>query len=86
LGIQLGFAEANHKITPIGKLRCGLGLGKLSKMLGFPYNVSATAEASNFKIGMLLGFAKARHKNPIPKKKWTWPCAIGASQNFSVFI
>ena len=31
-------------------------------MLGFPYNISATAEASNFKIGTLLGFAKAHHK------------------------
>jgi len=26
------------------------------------YNTSATAEANNFKIGMLLGFAKAHHK------------------------
>jgi len=54
-GIQLGFARAYHKITPIGKSRCGLGLGELPKILGFPYNISATAEASNFEIGMLLG-------------------------------
>jgi len=38
------------------------GQGELPKILEFPYNISATAEASNFKIGMLLGFAKAHHK------------------------
>ena len=30
--------------------------------MAFSYNISATAEASNFKIGMLLGFAEAHHK------------------------
>jgi len=30
--------------------------------LGFPYNISATAGASDFKFGMQLGFAKAHHK------------------------
>jgi len=39
----------------------GLGLGELLKNLGFPY-ISATAITSNFKISMLLGFAKAHHK------------------------
>jgi len=28
----------------------------------FPYNISATAGASDFKFGALLGFAKAHHK------------------------
>ena len=31
-------------------------------MLGFPFNISATAEASDFKFGTLLGFAKGHHK------------------------
>jgi len=53
-GIQLGFAKAHHKITPIEKSGCGLGLADLPKILGFPYNISATAAASNFKIGTLL--------------------------------
>jgi len=35
-GTQLGFAKANHKITPIGKNGHGLGLGKLPYILGFP--------------------------------------------------
>ena len=29
---------------------------------GFPFNISATAEASDFKFGIQLGFAKAHHK------------------------
>jgi len=29
-------------------------------MLGFLFNISATAEASDFKFGMQLGFAKTR--------------------------
>jgi len=34
-GTELGFAKAHHKITPIGKSRHGLGLGKLSYIYGF---------------------------------------------------
>ena len=29
---------------------------------GFPFNISATAEASDFKFSTQLGFAKAHHK------------------------
>ena len=32
------------------------------KNLGFSYNIFAMAEASDFKIGMRLGFAKAHHE------------------------
>ena len=35
---------------------------------GVPNNIPATAEASNFKIGMLLGFAKAHRKIPRRRK------------------
>ena len=62
-GTQLGFVKAHHRIIPIGKSGCGLGLGELPNILGFPFNISATAEASNFKFGMQLGFAKAHHKS-----------------------
>jgi len=31
--------------------------------LGFPFIISATAEASDFKSGVLLAFAKSHHKN-----------------------
>jgi len=44
------------------KSGCGPGLGKLPKISGFPFNISATAEASDFKFGTYLGFAKAHHK------------------------
>jgi len=30
--------------------------------LGFPFNISATAEATDFKFGMQLEFTKAHHK------------------------
>ena len=35
-GTQLEFAKAHHKITPKGKRRRGLGLGKLPYIWGFP--------------------------------------------------
>ena len=60
-GTQLGFAKAHHKITPMEKSGCGLGLGELRIFWEFSYNISATAEASNFKVGMHLEFAKAHH-------------------------
>jgi len=40
----------------------GLGLGELSNILGSPYNISATAGASDFKFGTQLKFAKAHDK------------------------
>jgi len=42
---------------------CGPGLGELPEIWGFSFNISATAEASDFKFGTQLGFAKAHHKN-----------------------
>jgi len=40
----------------------GPGLGELPKIWSFPFNISATAEASDFKFGTQLGFAKAHYK------------------------
>jgi len=40
----------------------GPGLGELSKILEFPFNIFATAEASAFKFGMHLKISKAHHK------------------------
>jgi len=42
---------------------------------GVPFNICTTAEASNFKFGLQLGFAKAHHKNHNQRKKRAWPCA-----------
>jgi len=61
-GMQLRFAKAHHAITPRGKSGHGLGLGELPKILGFPYNIFATARASDFKFGMQLGFGEAHDK------------------------
>ena len=60
--MQLGFAKAHHKITPREKRGADFGLGELPKILGSPFNISATAKAKKFKFGMQLGFAKAHHK------------------------
>jgi len=38
------------------------GLGELPKVYRLPFNISSTAEATNFKFGTQLGFAKAHHK------------------------
>jgi len=40
----------------------GHKLGELPKILKFPFNIFATAEASDFKFGMQFGFSKAHHK------------------------
>jgi len=34
----------------------------------FPFNISATTEGSDFKIGSLVGFTKVHHKIP-PRRK-----------------
>ena len=36
-------------------------LGELRKIWGLPFNISATAGASEFKFGVQLRFAKAHH-------------------------
>jgi len=59
---QLGFAKADHKIPRRTKCGLGRGLGKLSSIWGFSFNISATAKASEFKFGMQLVFAKAHRK------------------------
>jgi len=60
--MQLGFAKAHHKITPMGKSEGGLWLGELPKSMWFCLNIYTMAEARDFKFGTELGFAKAHHK------------------------
>jgi len=43
-------------------LGCGPGLGELPEFWYFLYNISATAEAIDFKFGTQPGFAKAHRK------------------------
>jgi len=49
-GKQLEFAKTHHLIPP-EKSGCGPGLGELTKIWGLPFNISATAEAIDFKFG-----------------------------------
>ena len=76
----------------------GPGLGELPKIWRFPFNISATAEASDFKCGKQLGFAKGHHKI-IPREKvgvampwakrtpqnWWFPFNISATTEDSDF-
>ena len=79
--MQLGFAKGHHKITPREKIGCSPGLGKLPKILGFPFNISVTTEDSDFKIGRLEGFANAHHKIPPRRKRGRSPVLGGAPKN-----
>ena len=51
-----------RQLTPGGKSGGGIRLGKLTKIFGVTYNISATAGANDFKFGAQLGFSKAHHK------------------------
>ena len=44
------------------------------------------AEASDFKFGTQLGFAKAHHKITPDRKKWVCPWASEAAQNILVTL
>jgi len=46
-GTELEFPKAHHKITPRGKSGGCLGLEELPKILGSPFNISATAALSS---------------------------------------
>jgi len=51
------------------------------KILGFPCNISATAEAIYFKFDMQLGLAKAHHENNNQRKSGPG-LALESSQHF----
>ena len=38
----------------------------------FPFNITASAEVSDFTFGIQLGFAKAHRKITPVEKKWAW--------------
>jgi len=59
---SLGLPRPIIKSHPEEKIGCELGRGELPKILGFPFNISATVEASDFKFSTQLGFAKTHHK------------------------
>ena len=58
---SLGFPRPIIKLHPKEKWAWPWGRGA-PQNLGFPFNISATTEGSDFKIGMQVGFAKAHHK------------------------
>jgi len=65
--MQFGFAKAHQKLQPEEKWVWPWARGA-PQNLGFPFNIFATTEDSEFKFGLLLGFAKGYHKIT-PKEK-----------------
>jgi len=59
--MPLRLAKAHHHIHQ-KKTGRGTGLGELPEIWGFAFNISATADTSEFKFGTQLGFAKTHHK------------------------
>jgi len=59
------------------------GLGKLSEIWGFTFLIFATAEASDFKFGTQLGFAKVHHRIT-SRGKVAMALGWGAPQYFGV--
>jgi len=55
-GMQLGFADAHHKIPPSRIRGRGPLLGELTKIWGFPYNIYAMAESIDFNFGTQFGW------------------------------
>jgi len=58
--MQLESAKAHHQIPPEEKSIL-YWAKRARQILGFPYNIFATAEASDFKFGAQLEFAKDHH-------------------------
>ena len=61
--------------------KVGVALGELPESWGFAFNISATAEPSDFKFGVRLGFAKAHHKIT-PRGKTEHGLGLGELPNF----
>jgi len=82
--MQLEFAKAHYQISP-EKNGSGPGLGEVPQIWGLPFNISATAEVSNFKFGAQLGFAKHQHKIT-RRRKGHVALDYGCSPNFGGFL
>jgi len=68
----LGFPRPIIKLHPEKKWAWPWARGAPQNW-GFPFDISATTEGSDFKIGRLVGFAKAHHKIPPRRKKGRGP-------------
>ena len=59
--MPLGFTKAHYKIPRRRKMAWPWAW-EARQNFGVPFNISAKAEARNFKFGMQLGFAEAHNK------------------------
>jgi len=65
--MQLRFAKAHHQI-PLEEKWVWFWARGATEIWGFPFNISRTADSSDFKFGTQLWVAKAHHKIT-PEKK-----------------
>ena len=80
----MGFTKAHHRNPTQKESGRGLKQGEIPTIFEFPFNIFATAKASDLKFGKQFGFSKAHHRIT-PRKKWAWPWAKGTLHN-SVFL
>jgi len=66
---QLGLPRAIIKSHAEERLGVVLGFKELSKIWGFPLNIYTIAEASDFKFGTQLRFAKLANPSCVPNFK-----------------
>jgi len=76
-----GLPKAHHKIPPRRKSGRGPGFGEFPRILGLPFNISATAEVSDFKFGMKLRFANWPNQKIRASRKKGVPWARGVRRN-----
>jgi len=82
--LQVAGVWQGRSSNPISKISgCGPELGKLPEIWGFLFNIFPKAEASDFKFGTQLGFAKAHHETT-PKGKVGVALGYKSSQIFEV--
>jgi len=79
--MKLRFAKSHHQIPLEEKVGVALGRGELPEIWGFLFNISATAEASDFKFGMQLGLPMPIIKSH-PEEKVGVALGYGSSSKF----
>ena len=88
---QLGFAKAHHKISSRRESGRGSWIRKLPKILGFPFNISATVEDDDFKFGVPRPNTKSHSEESGPgpwleelSEVWGFFLNMAGASNFKI--
>jgi len=77
--MQLGFAKAHHKMTPIGKVSVALGYGGLPKLWGSPLILLQRLRLATSNFARRWSLSRRIIKSH-PEEKLTWAWAKGVPQ------